>query len=149
MVTRNLIIEHANIGRGAYRNFSGATKFGKSGKRTFTILMNESVGRQVEDLGWHVRWRDPRDEQEERTGLLDVEVRYDNYPPERVTLTTGGDTNELDERNIDCLDAVDIGDAYVDLRPYNWEVNGKTGVKAYLHILEVTAKEYASDRISC
>lgn len=146
MVRKFLTLNNATIGPGAYRNFSGAAKFGKAGKRTFTILLNEDIGKKVEERGWYIRWRDPRDDQEGRTALLDVEVRYDKYPPERVTLTTNGDESELDESNIGLLDDVDIGDCRIVLRPYNWEVNGKTGTKAYLHILNVTQKEYGTQK---
>jgi hypothetical protein len=44
---------------------------------------------------------------------------------------------------------IDNKSSYVELRPFNWEVNGKTGVKAYLYKLHVTQKEYAKKVIDC
>ena len=36
------------------------------------------------------------------------------------------------------LDEIDIASVNMDLRPYDWEVNGKTGRSAYLQAMEVT-----------
>ena len=46
----------------------------------------------------------------------------------------------LSEENVGILDSVDIDHATVEIRPYNWDVNGKTGVKAYVRELLVYAR---------
>ena len=43
----------------------------------------------------------------------------------------------LYEDTVKRLDEIDIIRANLDIRPYNWEVNGKTGVSAYLQSIEV------------
>ena len=141
MVNTNLEIENAVIGRGSFRNFSGEkSTYNPFGKRTFTILLDEVEGLKLEKEGWHIRWREPRDEDEERIALLSVEVKFGDYPP-KVMLISGNNRTLLDESNIAVLDNAEIAKADVVIRPYNWEVNGKTGVKAYAKALYFTIQD--------
>ncbi|MBR6641153.1 MAG: hypothetical protein IKL08_03050, partial [Clostridia bacterium] len=56
---------------------------------------------------------------------------------------TGGERGQLgidkniNEETIDILDEIDIDSVDLDLRPYDWEVNGKTGRSAYLQAINV------------
>lgn len=141
MVNNNLEIENANIGRGRYRNFSGEkSQFNPTGKRTFTVIFDEEQGHVLEDEGWNIRWRQPRDEQDDMLALLTVEVKYGDYPP-KVMLISGNDRTLLKEDNVSILDSIDIAKADLIVRPYNWDVNGKTGTKAYVKSLYVTAQD--------
>lgn len=141
MVNQNLEIENANIGRGRYRNFSGEkSAFNPTGKRTFTVLLDEEIGHQLEDAGWHIRWRQPVDDQDDVIALLTVEVRFGDYPP-KILLISGDDRTYLDESNVSLLDSADIARADLIVRPYNWEVNGKSGTKAYVKSLYVTLQD--------
>ena len=132
MVNENLQLENAQIGRGGYRNFAGEkTQYNAAGKRSFVVILDEATGNQLEALGWHIRWREPRDEMDDRVALLTVEVKFGDYPP-RVMLISGNDRTLLDENNISILDSAEIERADLVIRPYNWEVNGNSGTKAYL-----------------
>lgn len=44
---------------------------------------------------------------------------------------------ELSEDMVSIVDEIDIRSVNLDVRPYDWEVNGKTGRTAYLQSMEV------------
>ena len=141
MVNENLQLENAQIGRGSYRNFAGEkTQFNPAGKRTFVVILDEATGRQLEEQGWHIRWRQPRDDEEDPVALLTVEVKFGEYPP-KVMLITGDNRTLLDESNIAILDTAEIARADIIVRPYNWEVNGNTGTKAYAKSMYITLQD--------
>ena len=141
MVQENLKLENAVLGRGSYRNFAGEkTQFNPTGKRTFVVLLDEQNGRLLEQQGWHIRWREPRDEQDDPTALLTVEVKFGDYPP-KIVLISGGTLTTLDETNIGILDTAEIDRCDLIIRPYNWEVNGNSGTKAYVKTMYVTLQD--------
>ena len=67
---------------------------------------------------------------------LPVKVKFNDRGP-NIYLRTGSRQVKLDKVSIDCLDNIDISSVDLDIRPYNWEVNGKTGMTAYLQGMEV------------
>lgn len=141
MVTKNLELEDAVLGRGSYRNFAGEkTQYNAAGKRTFVILLDEASGRMLEEEGWHIRWREPRDEQDDPTALLTVEVKFGDYPP-KIMLINGSNRTMLDESNVAILDTAEIAKCDLIIRPYNWEVQGNSGTKAYLKSMYVTLQD--------
>lgn len=138
MVNKNIVIEHARIG---FRNFSGEEgKFNPKGRRNFCVFLDSELGEILQDDGWNIRWLEPRDEEDERQAYLQVAVSYENIPPKIVQITSRGQT-VLQEDMVSVLDWAEIENVDIIIRPYNWEVNGKKGVKAYAKSMYVTILE--------
>lgn len=122
-----------------YRNFTGVgSKFNREGDRNFAVVIpDQEVADALLDKGWNVKIRPPRDEDEDPFMYLPVKVRFNDRGP-HVYLKSGSNLVKLDEESISCLDDVDILEVDLDIRPYDWEVNGKTGRTAYLQSMKVT-----------
>lgn len=133
----NIIIENARI---MFRNFKGEeTKYNRAGNRNFCVIIEDE--KMVDDLlndGWNVRVTKPHPEDPDYTPVhyLPVAVSFNNVPPKVYLITKRKDKvkskTELDEDSIASLDYADVINVDLDINPYQWEVNGKTGVKAYL-----------------
>ena len=121
-----------------YRNFSGeGSKFNREGDRNFSVIIDDpDIADELISQGWNVKIKEPREEGEDPFITLPVKVKFNERGP-RVYLITGNKRNELDEESISILDNVDIVSIDMDIRPYDWDVNGKTGRTAYLHSMRV------------
>jgi hypothetical protein len=138
MIKNNIVIENARIG---FRNFSGeAGKFNPAGKRNFCVFLEQELGALLAEDGWNVRWLQPKDDTVESIPYLQVAVSYDNIPP-KIVLITGKGKTILDEHMVSLLDWAEIKSIDLIIRPYNWTVSGKAGVKAYIKSLYVTIVE--------
>ena len=120
-VKDNIIIEGARIG---FRNFSGKEgQFNPAGKRNFCVFLEEDLAKKLESDGWNVRWLQPRDDQENEQGYLQVAVSFDNIPPKIIMITSGGKTI-LDADSVGLLDWAEISEIDLIIRPYNWVLHG-------------------------
>jgi hypothetical protein len=131
-----LQIDDARI---TYRNFSGiGSKFNREGDRNFAVVIEEQeVADALINEGWNVKIKPPREEGDTPFMYLPVKIKFNDRGP-NVYLKSGAVTNKLDEESIDVLDNVDIIGVDLDVRPYDWEVNGNTGRTAYLQSIHVT-----------
>lgn len=140
---KSFMIEDAHI---ILRNFSGREgPYNKAGIRSFGVLLPEPVAAELDRDGWNVKFLDPREDGEEPVPFLPIGVRFDIRPP-RIVLLTEDTRTQLDENSCEVIDWADIKVADLIARGYEWVVNGKTGVKAYLQSLFITIEENALDR---
>ena len=140
----DLAIENAEL---RFRNFSGKEgKFNPKGNRNFCVLLNPDDAQALIDEGWRVKTLRPRDPEDEEVPYIQVKVNYDGFSKPAVWLITevGGKPvkkNKLDENDIDILDWAEIKKVDMVIRPYNYNVNGMTGIKGYLKSMYVTIAE--------
>lgn len=138
MINNKISIENARIG---FRNFSGKEgKFNPEGRRNFCVFLEIELALRLEEDEWNVRWLEPREKGEERLPYLQVAVNFDNIPPKIILVTSHGKTT-LDEESINILDWAEVKNVDVIIRPYNWDVSGKKGVKAYVKSMYITVVE--------
>lgn len=143
-VEGNVNIENATI---AFRNFTGAAgKFNAEGARSFSVFLSPEDATRLTEIGWNVKCLMPRDEETPPQCHISVKVNFSTGRPPRVVLVSGEGKTRLNEDTVQILDWADIDKADVILSPYNYEVNGKTGVTAYLEALYVTIREDAFER---
>ena len=131
-----LQIDNARI---VYRNFRGeGSKFNREGDRNFAVIIeDEQTANELAENGWNVKIKPPRDEDDAPFMFLPVKVKFNDRGPTAYLQSGNADPVKLDEESIDCLDDIDILNVNLDIRPYNWEVNGKTGRTAYLQSIFV------------
>lgn len=122
-----------------YRNFSGiGSKYNREGDRNFAVRIDDQeIADALIKEGWNVKIKPPREEGDLPFIYLPVKVKFNDRGP-NIYLKTGSAMNRLDEESIDCLDNVDILGVDLDIRPYDWDVNGKTGRTAYLQSIHIT-----------
>lgn len=135
---KNLVVENARV---VFRNFEGKeTKFNRKGDRNFCVLFDKEQGEELIAQGWNLKILQPRNEEDEPAYCLAVKVMFGKIPP-KVYMIANRKKTLLDEDTIGLLDHAEIENVDLIIRPYNWEVNGKTGIKAYVQTMYVELRE--------
>lgn len=138
-MSKNLLsIENAKI---IFRNFEGREdRFNRAGNRNFSVIIEdkEEALRLIND-DWNLKVLKPRDPDESIAYYLPVTVNMEGNTS--VKLITNKNINTLDADSVSQLDYIEIDTVDLILRPYDWEVNGKSGRKAYLKTAYVTMVE--------
>jgi len=135
-----IVLEDVEIG---FRNFSGQVgKYNKEGEKSFVVFMNDDIATRLADDGWNVKYLKPLDEEDSPQAYLSVSVNYGTRgrPPKVVLVTSRGKT-VLTADTVSLVDWAEIVKADCIIRPYHWEVNENTGIKAYLRDLYLTIRE--------
>ena len=137
-INKNITIENARIG---FRNFSGKEgRYNPAGRRNFCVFLESDIAPALQEDGWNIKYLQPREAGDEPQAYLQVAVSYANIPP-KIVLISGEGKTVLNETNINMLDWAEISNVDLIIRPYNYDVNGKTGVKAYCKTMYVTIEE--------
>lgn len=133
-----LIMEDARI---VFRNFAGAEgMYNREGDRNFCVLLDDDTAADMLEDGWNVKRLKPRDGAEIGTAYIQVSVGFKGRPPTMAMITSKGRVM-LGEEECVLLDWADIDKVDLIIRPYHWNVNGRTGVKAYLKSIFVVIHE--------
>lgn len=139
-----LVIEDARI---LFRNFKGEEgQFNAPGDRNFCLLLEPELAEEMAADGWNIKMLKPREEGDPPLPYIQVSVKYVGRggkrlrPPKMVLISSRGRT-ELDEDLVEMLDYADIKTVDLIIRPHRWDVNGKSGIKAYVKSLFATINE--------
>jgi len=137
---KTFMVEDATI---IFKNFEGKEdKYNRAGDRNFSVILTTDVAKAMESDGWNIKYLRAREEGEEQTPYISVAVNFKNRPP-RIMLITSTTRTLVTEDIVDTLDYADISMIDLIARGYEWDVNGKRGVKAYLQSMFVTIEEDA------
>lgn len=138
MALGEILMEDVRI---VFRNFAGKEgQYNREGDRNFSVVLDEKTADELEEDGWNVKRKPPKEEGDDSFNHLSVSVSFKGRPP-RVSIVTSKNRTVLEEQDVEMLDWIDIEHVDVIIRPYEWRVNGKTGVKAYLKTIYVKIVE--------
>lgn len=128
---RSITLENVAV---IFKNFEGrGDKFNRPGDRNFAIILDDKKAEELMRDGWAVKRLKPREnDTEPRPYILKITAKMDGRKPARLVMITTRNRTVLDEEMAELLDLADIEFADVKVRPYDWEVNGESGRKAYL-----------------
>lgn len=127
----NLEIANARL---IFRNFAGKPdKFNaKGGIRKFGVIIDPEMAQDLKDEGWNIKMLPPKELDGEPLYYLSVKAQYGEYRSPNVYLITNGRKQLLEEETVSSLDFADLVEVNLVIQPHYWEVNGKSGINAYL-----------------
>lgn len=124
-----------------FKNFTGEKRqYNAEGDRNFSIMLAEADAAALARQGWNVKPLKRREEDDQQLYHLKIAVNFGNRPPRCWLITSGGRTM-IGEGLIALFDQVDFIKVDLVISPYDWEMNGNTGRKAYLQSIFATMYE--------
>ena len=137
----NIKIENARI---VFRNLSGKPdKFNpQGGKRSFSVVIEDpEFANELKKEGWNIKqFNQSPDSDEEPAHFISVKVSYNNIPP-HIYLCTSKNKTLLNEDTVGQLDYAEISNVDIVITPYQYEMNGRSGISAYVKTMYVTVVE--------
>lgn len=125
-----------------FKNFTGKPgQYNREGDRNFAVLLDDETAQSMAADGWNVKYLKPREEDDAPQAYLQVAVNFEKGAPPRIVMITSRGRTILDENTCEVLDWAYIKNVDMIVNPSIWEVNGKTGVKAYLRSIYVAIEE--------
>lgn len=140
---KTFMVEGARL---VFRNFSGKEgQYNREGDRNFAVILDDGTAEAMLADGWNVKYLQARDPEDTPTPYIQVAVNFNNRPPRVVMITSTARTN-LNEESVGVLDWAEISNCDLIARAYEWTVNGKSGIKAYLQSMFITIEEDELER---
>lgn len=140
-----LRLEGVNV---IFKNFRGEKGiYNEEGVRTFSVVIDDlKYGAQLLDEGWALKPLKNEDGEIDAYHLP-VKINYASRQPPRIYKVSMVSKAQLplDERTIDMLDYLPIDYADIIVNPYQWEVRGDTGIKAYCQTMYAVIEENELD----
>lgn len=142
----NLIIKHAELMGGPYRNFSGAaSQKSPEGKRTFCVVLDDETAEALIAEGWNVKTTNPK-EGYEPTKFIKVNVSYAFGEPNIEVFDNENYENGVffNERMVGKLDRARIKYADLNISPSSKKYDHPDGspatYAAYLESMNVVTE---------
>lgn len=142
-----VIIRNAQV---MFRNFQGKEgKFNAAGERNFCIFLDPDEADALRSEKWNVKTLNPREPDDEPQAYITVKLKFrrvndsqdgNEYSPKIIMVSNHGRVFIGPEQSA-MLDTARFTKWDLVIAPYHWEVNGKTGVTAYLRTLYATLEE--------
>lgn len=127
-----------------FRNFTGKEgQYNQEGARNFGVILPDNIASAMERDGWNVKYLQPREteDEEEATPWLPVKINYRvGRPPQIYTITSRGKTL-MTEETVEQLDWAEITNVDLIVRPFHYDVGGRSGIAAYVQTLYATIEE--------
>lgn len=138
------------------RNFSGEERkdphtnqiVNAKGDRNFCLFLSTDLALQLKADGWNVRELKPIDKEDSGQPFLPIKLGYSekSRPPKIIIVNSAGQQHQMDVEEVHKIDGMDIDYANIKIHPYLWNVQNKSGVKAYLRSIYIHIAEDELDR---
>ena len=132
----NLKLEDCRI---IFKNFSGrADKYNREGDRNFHVIIDDhELAKKLNEDGWNIKQFNATDDGEEPDYHMPIKVVFGQYPP-KIFMIAGTSRTTITEETVGMLDYAEITNVDLIINPYQWNINGNTGITAYCKEMWVT-----------
>lgn len=139
-------LEHAQILGGVWRNFSKKARpeaYDDGTKRHFAVMLDDECAKNLTDLGFNVKFYQPKNSERPGYSYLDISIADWVIKSEKISVVST-DMVEVKQNfdtigNLDYANNIDFAD--IEISPRRWEVNGSSGIKAWLSEMYVYLEE--------